>query len=214
MGLFLPGLGQGAEYGDDHLGPLRNTGLPPALGAGASCSWRAGAAPLTRATYWGHHWRWGRCGTAGPELLPLCHPPLQGHSSHPGAKWVQQQRIKALALLFVLLLLGRRLDTGMCGAGAAQEWDCPPNPLGSGSEGGPSAYTSCGGCWGRCPASPLLCEGRGLISVCPLLPHKSLPRSFGGGRGPSCGQLQPGGPRMDGGHLPRVQLRWMQRDRR
>lgn len=192
-----------------------STGLPPALRAEMSCSWRAGAASLTRAMCWGHHWRWGRCGTAGPSLLPLCHPLLQGHSSHPGAKLVLQQHIKALALLFVLLLTGAgRPDMGTYVAATAQEQDCPPSPLGNGSEGGPSAYMSCGSCWRRCPASPLLCKGRGLKSVCPLPPHKSLPVSFGGGRGPSCGQLQPDGPRMDGGHLPWVQLWCMQRGRR
>lgn len=159
----------------------------------------------------------GEIGTAGPRLLPLHHPPLQGQNSHPGAKRVLQQRVKALALLFVLLLGRGEARLGRVGPGVLR-LDCSPSPLGNGSEGGPSAYLSCGGCWGRGPASPLLCEGRGLVcsclSVCPLSAHKSLPRSFGGDRGPSCGQLQPSGPRMDGGHLPWVQLWQMQRARR
>lgn len=52
-------------------------------------------------------------------LLPLCHPPphpLRGHNSQPGGKQVLQQHIKALALLFVLLLLrGEARHRDMCG---------------------------------------------------------------------------------------------------
>lgn len=114
-----------------------------------------------------------------------------------------QQR---LTLLFVLLLFREGPDMGMGAARAPQEQDFVPNPLGNAREGGSRTYVSCGGHWGRNATGPLLCQGMSLMSVCPLPPHKSLPRSFGGGRGPSCGCLQPGGPRMGKDRFSWVQL--------
>lgn len=137
---------------------------------------------------WGHMlktsvmaWEIWHCWLPTPSPLS---PPPPGQSSHPGAKGVVEQR---LALLFVLLLLRERPDMGMCGFRAPQEQDFVPNPSRNIREGGLSTFVSCGGHWGRNPASPLLCEGMSPMSVCPLPSHKSLPRLFGGGRGPSCG---------------------------
>lgn len=136
-----------------------------------------------------------------PSSFLFVTSPLQGHSSRSGAKWVLQQCIKALALLFVLLLLGGSPDTGMCGAGAAEEQTVRPTPWEMAVR--MALVDTCHvDAAGGGPTSPLLCEGRGLMSVCPLPPHKSLPRSFGGGRGPSCGQLQPGGPGWIGAISP------------
>lgn len=81
-GLFLPGLGQGVGYRAAHLGPLMNTGLPPALGAGASCSWRAGSAPLTRTNVLGTSlevWEMGHCWPPAPSPLS---PPLSRATVH------------------------------------------------------------------------------------------------------------------------------------
>lgn len=212
MDLFLPGLCQGAEYGAAHLGPLVNTGLPPALDAEVSCS-RGLGLPLSPGPRAGDI-----TGGAGDWH---CWPPAPSPSSptsprteftpwcQTGAAAAHQSPGPAVCAAFTR----GEARLGRVGPGVLR-LDCSPSPLGNGSEGGPSAWLSCGGCWGRGPASPLPCEGRGLVSVCPLPAHKFLPRSFGGGRGPSCGQLQPSGPRMDGGHLTWVQLWQMQRARR
>lgn len=83
-----------------------------------SCSWRAGTAPFTRTTCWRHHWRYGRCGTACPSLLSLCHPTFPGPQFTP---WCQVGAAAAhQRLLFVLLLLsgeGHRDVWGCSGAG-------------------------------------------------------------------------------------------------
>lgn len=62
-----------------------------------------------------------------PTPSPLS-PLLQGYSSHPGRKGVQQQH---LTLLFVLLLFRERLDVGMHGTRAPEEQEFVPNPLGN-----------------------------------------------------------------------------------
>lgn len=129
-----------------------------------------------------------------PSSFLFVTSPLQGHSSHSGAKWVLQQCIKALALLFVLLLLGGSPDTGMCGAGAAEEQTVRPTPWEMAVR--MALVDTCHvDAAGGGPTSPLLCEGRGLMSV-PSHPTNPCPGVLEGAEGPpvaSCSQVAQGG---------------------